>query len=282
MTNLPRRVYAHETDTEACKIVSMKLGKDWEIRDLTGRDFGIDKIIERFEDGVATSEIMMLQIKGTTQKIDYRNPKFSLDTKTLLYAEMFSSPFILVYCSTTTPDQCYYVWLQEYIRIRLNFEKPNWRNQKSNTIYFPLDNILGTDSSKQHLLYISKFPKYKDSWVQYYLCLSDLTYHLPQNICYDEMSLEEIKYSVDGIADKLRNSLVCSKHIPQRFISKHLSDAIILAEDIMTSQEKPAFQKYWDLINYCNQIKACMEQIAYRFDDKYIRILYEIDGSADY
>ena len=65
MPKLPHRVSSHEIDTEACGIVSCKLGRNWEIRDITGRDFGIDKMAERFEDGYATSEIIM--IMGVTK-----------------------------------------------------------------------------------------------------------------------------------------------------------------------------------------------------------------------
>lgn len=99
-------------DTEACKIVSMKFDRNWEIRDVTGRDFGIDKIVERFENGYATSEMLILQIKGTETLIDSEKPSFSLPTKTLLYAELFVFPFLLVYCSISNPEQCYYLWLQ--------------------------------------------------------------------------------------------------------------------------------------------------------------------------
>lgn len=71
----------------------MKIGRQWEVRDLTGRDFGVDKMIERFQGNYATGEVMMLQIKGTEKLIDSNNPRFSIDTKTLLYAEMFAVPF---------------------------------------------------------------------------------------------------------------------------------------------------------------------------------------------
>ncbi len=154
---LPHRVTQHEIDNEACKIVISKFDRNWEIRDLTGRDFGIDKIVERFQDGYATSELLLLQIKGTENEIDINNPRFSLDTKELQYAEMFTTPFLLVYVSITNPQQCYYVWLQEYIRVRLQLDKPNWREQDTNTIYFPKENILNLNERMDHILYITKF-----------------------------------------------------------------------------------------------------------------------------
>lgn len=279
---LPHRINNHEIDTEACKVVVSKFDRNWEIRDITGRDFGIDKIVERFEDGYATSEMIMLQVKGTDKEIDYNNPRFSIDTKTLLYAEMFASPFLLVYCSVKDSNQCYYVWLQEYIRVRLNFEKNNWRSQRTNTIYFPQKNILGTDYSAEHLLYISKFPKYKDSWVQYYLCVEDLGYKLPRIYCYEEMCLDEIKYTIEGIDVKLQKAIDCSKNIPQRFIPQEINLAMSIAKEIQDAKEKPPAEKYWELINYCDMIKKSMQCMALRFDVEHLRILYEAEGIADY
>lgn len=102
----PKRILQHEIDSETCKIVASLFSRTWELRDLTGRDFGIDKIVEKFEDGYATGEMLLLQIKGTEKPINSTNPKFSLETKTLLYAEMFSTPFLLLYCSLTPPQKC--------------------------------------------------------------------------------------------------------------------------------------------------------------------------------
>ena len=42
-----------------------------------------------------------------------------------------------------------------------------------NTVYFPKKNILGSEYSKEHIEYISLFPKFKDSWIQYYVSVAD-------------------------------------------------------------------------------------------------------------
>lgn len=50
--NPPKRPVTHEIDTKACAIVTGKFSPhNWEIRELTGRDFGVDRIVERFQDG---------------------------------------------------------------------------------------------------------------------------------------------------------------------------------------------------------------------------------------
>lgn len=144
-------------------------------------------------------------------------------------------------------------WLQEYIRVKLNYEEKNWRNQGTNTIYFPVDNVLGLDDSKIHLEYISMFPKFKNSWVQYYLCLADLGYNLPHNYCYEEMNLEDIKNSVKGIKEKLEEAT-----------------------------SKPDVKVYQMLIADCMMIKSSIQTIALRFDESHLRFLYEFEGFADF
>lgn len=278
----PHRIHNHEIDYEACRIVTMKFESDWELRDVTGRDFGVDKIGERFENGYATSEMVMLQIKGTESMISEQNPKFSVPTKTLLYAEMFSAPFLLIYCSINNPEQCYYLWLQEYICVRLNFENKNWRQQETNMVYFPAKNILGSNYSKEHLRYISQFPKFKDSWIQYYVSVADLGYYLPQCFCYEEMDIAEVKYTMQGIIQKTKNAIEKSKHIPKRFLSEHMHELVELVSKIEEADEMPKKEDYLKVILFCNEIKASMEALSMRFDANHLRLLYEIEGTADF
>ena len=65
---LPHRVTQHEIDNEACKIVISKFDRNWEIRDLTGRDFGIDKIVERFQDGYAIVNFFCFKLRALKMK----------------------------------------------------------------------------------------------------------------------------------------------------------------------------------------------------------------------
>lgn len=280
--NLPHRVLQHEIDSEACKIVANKFSRNWELRDLTGRDFGIDKIVERFENGDATSEILLLQIKGTEKEIDINNPRFSLETKELQYAEMFTTPFLLIYVSITNPQQCFYVWLQEYIRVRLQSDNPNWRKQNTNTIYFPKDNILDLEKRVEHLIYISKFPKFEHSWVQYYLALEDIDVKLPRSFVYEDMDLEEIIYTIKDIDKALDRALSCSEDIPNKFKSELFEETIQLIQKIKRKNEKPTKKDYIQIINNTSMIKASMQCIAQRFSPEYLRLLYEFDGTADY
>ena len=282
----PKRILQHEIDSETCKIVTSLFSRTWELRDLTGRDFGIDKIVEKFEDGYATGEMLLLQIKGTEKPINSTNPKFSLETKTLLYAEMFSTPFLLLYCSLTPPQKCYYIWLQEYIRVRLNVENPSWREQDTNTVYFPTDNLLGSKKAEEHLSYIAKFPQYKDSWVEYYTALEDLCYDLPR--IYDK-EFEPIfidpsyqhKFCTE-VKRKLDNASLVIKNIPNRFIPDCFFETKSLCKTIL---EEPALsppESIQKLIQNCMLIESSIAVIAQRFNSRYLRSMYEIEGSADY
>lgn len=280
--NLPQRVSQHEIDTEACKIVSSKFNRNWEIRDLTGRDFGIDKMAERFDNGLATSEFLLLQIKGTETVIDSNNPKFSIDTRTLQYAEMFTVPFLLIYVSINNPEQCYYVWLQEYIRIRLNFDNTNWRNQKTNTIYFPKDHILDPQNSFEHLKYISQFPKYQASWVQYYLALDDIDKTIPFSFVYEDLGMDDILFQISGTKEQLLKAKRSSKYIPERFIPTCIDETLEIIGSIENAKEKPSPNTYKALLRNISIIKSSMQQIALTFNSDHMRLFYEFEGSFDY
>ena len=286
MQKPPKRIAQHEIDAEACKYVATLFDRSWELRDLTGRDFGIDKIAERFENGYSTSELLLLQIKGSEKPIDASNPHFSLETKTLLYAEMFNSPFLVLYCSILQPNKCYYLWVQEYIKVRLNYDNKNWRNQGTNTIYFPMSNILGSEESFAHLQYISKFPKYKDSWIEYYTILKDLCYDLPN--VYDIESTpifvdrNKLNMTTQYILDKLDAATIAMPNIPSRFIPDCFQHTTTLARSILENKQLPSPQEIQRLIINCQTIEKSVAGISLRFNSKHSRFLFEFDGTADY
>ena len=282
MAELPKRINNHEIDTEACKLVATKISRDWEIRDITGRDFGIDKMIERFHEEYATSEILLLQIKGSDKIIDTEKPSFSIDTKTLLYAEMFAVPFILVYCSISNPEQCYYVWLQEYIKVRLNYDKLRWREQDSNTIYFPKENILGTKYSEEHLSFISSFPKYKEACIQYYINVIKLLYIKPESYCIDEMSSEGIlKYATEVIRP-LQQILESSKYIYEMIENESVNKAIASVNKILKGNVQSLKEEYLLLEKHCAMVRSTIQWFSLWCDDDYKRGLYEADKAIIY
>lgn len=282
MALVPQRSNNHMIDSKACALVTMAFSDSWVLRDLTERDYGTDKIAERFRDGSATSEILMLQIKGTEAKIAPENPCFSLSTKTLLYAELFAVPFVLIYCAETEPNQCYYLWLQEYIRVRLNYENPQWRTQNTNTVYFPQKNKIGTAYAEEHLSYIAQFPKYQQSWVGYYLCLNELCDGMPTVFDWDMWDKEGLDALVVPVIKKLESGRTKFGNIPRRFIPDLFDETIKLGYEILTATSVPDHNKFIRFCGNCKIIQHSVENIALVFDASHLRLLYEIEGSADF
>lgn len=279
---LPHRILQHEIDTEACKIVSSKFDRSWELRDLTGRDFGIDKIAERFQDGYSTSELLLLQIKGTEKAIDTENPKFSLETKELQYAEMFSDPVLLIYVSITNPTQCYYVWLQQYIRIRLNYDNPDWRQQETNTIYIPKRNLLDFKLNGNHLNYISAYPKFQNAWIQYYVALSDLDYYFQGTPYIDQpLNMEYYFKQLKSLKQAIQNAQNVIFNIPDWFIPDELFSTIPIIDEIESSGDsEQCFKKNLStLIRNIEQLKSSLVLMAMIFSPDHLRLLYEHDNT---
>ena len=129
------RPKAHETDTRARGQVARAIPASWEYREPNGRDYGIDMIIELFESGKATGSYLLFQIKGTQAEVKTEESEltFDLPIQTLKYSEMFVTPVLLVICPVNAdPPFFYYLWLQEYIRVILDHDKPKCRShQKS-------------------------------------------------------------------------------------------------------------------------------------------------------
>jgi hypothetical protein len=161
------RPESHETDTAARRIAPSILPRGWEHREPGGRDYGIDMQVELFAGGKSTGEMLLFQIKGTTKEIDDNHPiPFDLPVKTLKYAEMFVVPFICVLCPVNTePHRAYFVWLQEYIKVVLDFENLTWReNTKSVRVSFLPENRLPNAAGKLEL--VAGEPQRIRDWTQ--------------------------------------------------------------------------------------------------------------------
>lgn len=285
MARPPQRSRSHEIDSRACSIISMlMLFEGWVIRDLTERDFGIDKIAERFDRGDATSELLAIQVKGTEKPIDdSQDISFQLETKTLLYAEMLAIPFLLFRCSIADSGSCYFVWLQEYIRVRLNFENPGWRHQGSNTVHIPRRNRLGEESADVRLACIAQFPKLKESWAGYYTCLSELMYDLPRHIEEDYLDVRYVTDVVVPAVEKLERASGMTGSIPDDLIPGELASAAELGRRILAGEcDEELGRSFFNFICQCSVVRNSVDMVALRFDDRYMRILFETEGVACY
>lgn len=116
-------------------------------RELTGRDYGVDAIIELFDDGIPTGKIAFVQIKGTSFPISplLRTPNFvscrNISISNLNYSFQNNIPVILLYTSLKGEKGFYYTVL--------NNNKDNDINSKLNqdtiTIKIPINNFIFDD-----------------------------------------------------------------------------------------------------------------------------------------
>jgi hypothetical protein len=114
----------------------------WILRELTGRDFGIDLAAEVFVGKESTGRVLFFQIKGRKDAIPWDDNgyfAYSHKVNNLLYAEKFNIPFILCFVELASSN-VYWIWMQKYIQLILDRDS-SWRNQKNKQVVF----------SKKHL-----------------------------------------------------------------------------------------------------------------------------------
>ena len=86
-------------------------------RDITERDYGIDGLIEMFDNGKPTGKIAFIQIKGTQKILQplIRTPNMiscTISSSNTYYAYQKNIPIILIYVSVST-DNFYFLELNE-------------------------------------------------------------------------------------------------------------------------------------------------------------------------
>ena len=182
----------------------MVFPSEWEYRETTGRDYGIDMVIELFCEGVGTGTSLNLQIKGTRSAIESIDGfvSFDIPVSTLKYSEEFLTPMVLVFCSTTTqPVLAYYIWLQEYINIVLDPENPNWRSNKASVrLKIPADNAM--PGRKSHLAFIANHPKRISDWCR----IGQVLYQLRKSFWsthVDDWTVADLKNAKEALENAL-------------------------------------------------------------------------------
>lgn len=158
------RTCQHVIDTRAIKRVLSILPDHWVIRELTERDYGIDLIVEIFEEAGtdshnykifdSTGAIFHIQVKGTASKLKVVKDgtfSYSMRKNALSYAESFSTPFFLFRVDVSTDDaKSYFIWTQRYIKEVLDLQNVSWRTGKkeSFTVNIPPHNEVASRLEK--------------------------------------------------------------------------------------------------------------------------------------
>lgn len=151
------RTLTHARETKSRDMVRTKIDSfypngDALFREWSERDYGIDAVVELFENGYPTGKIAYIQLKGTESTIEpmKRGPLKgqvvscnNVSNSTLEYARQNRIPMILIYASVAIPECFYYVDLQSQIDdIEARRTKTK---QESHTVHIPIGNFAEND-----------------------------------------------------------------------------------------------------------------------------------------
>lgn len=159
---------SHLIDKKAIQILENIFPIEW-IKRTMSPDYGIDIDLELFdkENGkcITLGEHLFLQIKGTkapkykeiypfgifkelSSTFKINTIAFPIEISLLNLVERMGSsiPVLLIVVDITT-NKAYFVCLNDYIQFVLPYQQPNYKKQKSVTIYLPIDNELSQNQA---------------------------------------------------------------------------------------------------------------------------------------
>lgn len=144
MSNKANRTISHSIETITYDNVRKKIDDTGNAlyREISGRDYGIDAVVELFEEGNITGKFALLQIKGTSKKIVplQSGNEFSckISSSNALYAYQDRIPVILIYASTQEEGNFFFADLRTVIT-QDQKQKIN-EGQDTITVRIPLNN----------------------------------------------------------------------------------------------------------------------------------------------
>ena len=155
---MPRKK-EHVKETNSRDIFRLKIDSYYEngdalFREWSERDYGIDAVVEMFDNGYPTGKIAYIQLKGTSKKIGtlkigpLKGKAVScgnVSNSSLDYARQNRIPMILVYVSLAVPKCFYFVDLQSQIN-DIESRRKN-ENQAEHTVHIPAENYVEDDLS---------------------------------------------------------------------------------------------------------------------------------------
>ena len=136
---MARRVSSHKIETNGTDNFRIIVNSNEALfRTLSDRDYGIDGLVEFFDENDETTGIIcMVQLKSTSRNIvvNKKTPDVSISVNTTVasYCKQSVFPFILIYNSLKQKEEYYYILLN-----RIHFNK----NQTTETIRIPLSNCV--------------------------------------------------------------------------------------------------------------------------------------------
>lgn len=108
------RTEQHITETKSQRIFERIIPIEWVAREIKP-DYGIDYIVEIFNNGQSTGKTFFVQLKGSTQEIVNNTFKKQFDIDNLEYYASFTLPVLIVFVSVTT-EQIWVIWSNNLLK----------------------------------------------------------------------------------------------------------------------------------------------------------------------
>ncbi|MBW3582047.1 MAG: DUF4365 domain-containing protein [Euryarchaeota archaeon] len=133
MPSLPERPAEHQLAAEAELKLRSVLPYDWTLQKIED-DYGIDFLLEVFEDGQTTGRILLIQLKGISQvRTDSPSVSVRLKSSTLQYFTQLPLPCILVVWDARN-ERLLWSHVQDQILEQVKSDGPEWFNAKTRVV----------------------------------------------------------------------------------------------------------------------------------------------------
>lgn len=142
----PHLIETKSKDYLRSKIDSFYKNGDALFRELSERDYGVDAIIELFDNGIPSGKIALVQIKASENVIvtlkNSNDISCKISSSSASYARQNIIPVIIIYAYIGSPALFYYAKLQDIIT---DEQKRKIDEQDSITVRIPADNMATDD-----------------------------------------------------------------------------------------------------------------------------------------
>ncbi|MGB2981975.1 MAG: DUF4365 domain-containing protein, partial [Candidatus Zixiibacteriota bacterium] len=136
-----KRTKEHVLEKESALALEALLPSEWILRNMKP-DYGLDKELTIVEGEDVTNKVVWLQLKAIEKlKPDQKSISYDFETKHLKYWETCRLPVIVLYW-IKSKNEFYPLFAQRHIKEMLSPSKPEWRNQKTVSVAFPLESKL--------------------------------------------------------------------------------------------------------------------------------------------
>src|SRR5690606_32931398 len=103
----------HITETKSQRIFERIVPAEWVCREIKP-DYGVDYLVEIFDDNISTGKTFFVQLKGSTQEIEDDKFEKQLTTDNLKYYNSLALP-VLIICVSVTTAQIWGIWANKLI-----------------------------------------------------------------------------------------------------------------------------------------------------------------------